>query len=139
MNKIFGFAGQLLIVAAVAFGLHYMFHSVFNTIDHWSTSTYNLIQIYFFEFILSLLMVVGIVMTKTKMPHNLGYMFLAFITVKTIANYLFISPVLKSEGDQSFVKHNFLLVFVIFLVFDVYVTFKLLNEEKGQEKNNKKV
>lgn len=139
MNKIFGFAGQLLIVAAVAFGLHYMFHSVFNTIDHWSTSTYNLIQIYFFEFILSLLMVVGIVMTKTKMPHNLGYMFLAFITVKTIANYLFISPVLKSEGDQSFVKHNFLLIFVIFLVFDVYVTFKLLNEEKGQEKNNKKV
>ena len=139
MNKIFGFAGQLLIVAAVAFGLHYMFHSVFNTIDHWSTSTYNLIQIYFFEFILSLLMVVGIVMTKTKMPHNLGYMFLAFITVKTIANYLFISPVLKSEGDQSFVKHNFLLVFVIFLVFDVYVTFKLLNEEKEQEKNNKKV
>lgn len=139
MNKIFGFAGQLLIVAALAFGLHYMFHSVFNTIDHWSTSTYNLIQIYFFEFILSLLMVVGIVMTKTKMPHNLGYMFLVFITVKTIANYLFISPVLKSEGDQSFVKHNFLLVFVIFLVFDVYVTFKLLNEEKGQEKNNKKV
>lgn len=139
MNKIFGFAGQLLIVAAVAFGLHYMFHSVFDTIDHWSTSTYNLIQIYFFEFILSLLMVVGIVMTKTKMSHNLGYMFLAFITVKTIVNYLFISPVLKSEGDQSFVKHNFLLVFVIFLVFDVYVTFKLLNEEKGQEKNNKKV
>lgn len=129
MNKIFSFAIQLIVLALLIFGLHYILQQVLGVLDNWNDTGYSLFLIYIFELMLSILMVVIIVTAGKSFPTSLGYIFLALLTLKCVANYFFIHPILESEISNDFVKHNFLIIFLFFLTFDVYVTYRILNQE----------
>lgn len=66
------------------------------------------------------------------MPKNLGLVFLGITTFKAVAFYVFIQPGLK-QFENKFLEINFLAVFFLFLFFDVFVAFKMLNEDENLE------
>lgn len=129
MNKILTYVVQLILVSVLVFGLHYIFQQVLGVLGNWENTGYSLHLIYLFELMMSIIMIVAVVASGKSMPNNIGYVFLALLTLKCLGNYFFIQPVLGAEVSNDFVKHNFLIIFIIFLVFDVYVTYRVLNQE----------
>ena len=129
MNKIISFVTQLVVLALLVFGLHYIFQQVLGVLDNWNDTGYSLFLIYLFELMLSIIMIVVVVTAGKSLPSSLGYLFLGLLTLKCVGNYFFIQPILDAENPNDFVKHNFLIIFLIFLVFDVYVTFRVLSQE----------
>lgn len=71
------------------------------------------------------------IVVEKFLPQNLGFAFLIVLTIKLIGSYLFIQPVLDLGEAQDFVKHNFLIIFLMYLCFDVYVSYRLLNIKNG--------
>jgi len=126
---IMSFAVQLIILTVLSFGIHYLILEVFEMKSLWTEGYYSLLQIYFFLLLVTLAMTAAMVFIAKAMPQNIGYAFLVLLTLKLVANYLFIQPVLDSEVDLEFIKHNYLIVFLLFLGFDVFVTYRLLNNK----------
>jgi len=62
------------------------------------------------------------------MPEKLGLIFLALMTLKGVASYIYIKNGLN-KFENDFIEYNFLVVFFIFLFFDVYIAFSALNQE----------
>ena len=124
------FAIQLIILAVLSFGIHYLVLEVFEMKTLWTEGYYSLLQIYFFLLLITLAMTAAMVFIDKAMPQNVGYAFLVLLTLKLVANYLFIQPVLDSDDNVEFIKHNYLIVFLLFLAFDVFVTYRLLNSKK---------
>ena len=135
MSEIFRYLIQLALFTVLAFGMHFGFQYVFEQSDYWKTAHYNLVQIYFVEMMLSVVLVIGVVVAKKTTPGNLGFAFLGLITLKAVVSYLFIAPVLDQETQDTVLKHNFLIIFLIYLAFDVYVTYQLLNPNEERNKN----
>jgi len=132
MNRIINYVVQLLLLAVLIFGLHYIFQQVLGVLNAWENTGYSLYLIYLFELMLSILMIVGIVLTGKSMPSNLGFVFLILLTLKCVGNYFFIQPALNVNPSNDFVKHNFLIIFLLFLIFDVYVTYRILNQQNDK-------
>lgn len=132
MNKIVSFVIQLVVLAFLVFGLHYIFQQVLGVIDNWNDTSYSLFLIYLFELMLSIVLIVVIVASSKVLPDSVGYIFLVLLALKCAANYMFIQPVLNAQVPNDFVKHNFLVIFLVFLIFDVYVTYRVLNQENAK-------
>lgn len=122
---------QLILLTIVSFGLHYVALEVFEMQALWDVAHYNLLQLYFFVFITTLVMSALMIVVEKFLPQNLGFAFLIVLTIKLIGSYLFIQPVLDLGEVQDFVKHNFLIIFLMYLCFDVYVSYRLLNIKNG--------
>lgn len=118
---------QLILLTIVSFGLHYVALEVFQMQAHWDVAHYNLLQLYFFAFLTTLIMSGLMIVVEKFLPQNLGFAFLIVLTIKVIGSYLFMQPVLDLGEAQDFVKHNFLAIFLMYLCFDVYVSYRLLN------------
>lgn len=128
-KQIISFAIQLIVLTVLSFGIHYLILEVFELKKLWSKDFFNLFQMYFFLLLTSLGMTAAMVGINKVMPQNLGFAFLILLTLKLVINYLFIQPVLDAVPTQDFIKHNYLIVFLLFLCFDVFVTFRLLNNK----------
>lgn len=135
MGKAFPYLSQLLILALIALGLHFLINSITKDLPFWNTAHMHLWQIYALQFLLSALVVLGVVGVGKAMPNNLGFVFLGFLTLKILANYLVLQPVLKTEAFSNFFKYNYLIVFFLFMFFDVYVTFRILNQSFSSKNN----
>lgn len=136
MSKAIVFAGQLLLLALVSFGLHFLLHSISNDLEFWDTAHMHLWQIYALQFLMSVVMIFAVVGIGNSKPESLGYIFLGFLTLKVAVNYFVISPVLKTEADHDFFKYNFLAVFFLFMIFDVYVSYRILNQVYPTKNNS---
>lgn len=129
-TKIGNFLLQALIFGVIFYGIHWIIAIVFEQQAMWEKSYYSLQQIHLFEFLATAIMTALIVYSKKILPESLGFVFLALLTIKQIVNYLFISPALELETSGNFLKANFLVVFLVYMIFDVYVCYRLLNEKK---------
>jgi len=123
------FAFRLIMLTVLSFGIHYLVIEVFEMQSLWKKEYYSLLQIYFFLFLITLAMTAAMVFISKSMSHNIGFAFLALLTIKLIVNYLFIRPVLDAGSKADFIKYNYLIVFLLFLIFDVYATYRLLNNK----------
>ncbi len=128
MGKALAFIGQLAILALVSFGLHFLLQSITKQSVHWETASVQLWQIYALQFLLSALLIFGVVGIGKSMPQNLGFLFLGFLTLKLVINYIAIRGALETTATDNFFKYNFLVVFFLFMFFDVYVTYRVLNQ-----------
>ena len=135
MSKAVAFVGQLAILGLVSFGLHFLLHSISKDLSFWDTAYISLWQIYALQFLLSVAVIFGVVGIGNSMPQNLGYVFLGFLTLKVVVNYLVIRPALEPSVGSDFFKHNYLAVFFLFMIFDVYVTYRILNQSYSSKKN----
>lgn len=135
MGKALSFVGQLTILALIAFGLHFLLQSITKDLVLWDTAYMHLWQIYSLQLLLSVVMIFAMVGIGKSMPQNVGYVFLGFLTLKVVINYLVINPALETANTSDFFKHNFLIVFFLFLIFDVYVTYRVLNQSYSVKNN----
>ena len=134
MGKAISFIAQLLILSLVAFGLHFLLHSITKDLPFWDTAYMHLWQIYALQLLLSVVVVLAVVGVSESLPQHLGYVFLGVLTLKLVANYIIINPALLTGAEHDFFKHNFLIVFFMFMFFDVYVTYRVLNQSDSFKK-----
>lgn len=132
------FVLKLIGISVVVFGLHLGSQYIFESIDDWNGAPFNLLQIYFVEFLISLLTIIAISAIQKVSFNNTGFVFLGFVTLRLVASYIFIKPLLEMGEAFEFIKFHFLLIFFVYLTFDVYVTFVLLKENDDVEKNKTK-
>lgn len=128
MNKIFEFLIYLVILTGIAYGLHYFILKI-NDQDHWWIGTdYSLASMYTFGAVSSLVMILFLYGAEYAMPKQLGFVFLGAMLLKSVASYIFIHSGLDLL-ENNFIELNFLGVFFLYLFFDVYIAFRLLNTE----------
>lgn len=120
---------MLLIVAGAAFGAHYLILSGMDADTYWSQTDYSLFGMYACGAIASFVVLSLIIGTKYAMPEKLGLIFLALMTLKAVASYIYIKNGLN-KFENDFIEYNFLVVFFIFLFFDVYIAFRTLNQDE---------
>jgi hypothetical protein len=118
----------LFVVTAIAYGAHYLISATMDIHKQWSKLDYSLKSLYFFGACASLLVSIVLITMNRIMPKNLGSVFLIVISVKVLAFYAYIYKGLE-VGENNFLKYNFIIVFFIYLIFDVFVAFKALNED----------
>lgn len=135
MGKAFPYLGQLGILALITLGLHFLMHSITKDLPLWDSAHMHLWQIYALQFLLSALVIIAVVSIGNVMPNNLGFVFLGVLTLKVVVNYIVLRPVLKSNDPSNFFKYNFLIVFFLFMFFDVYVTYRILNQSYPSKNN----
>lgn len=138
MNSITRFIAQLIMMSIIAYGIHYASQFIFDVDERWEAATYTLIQLYFVPFLLSLVMIFGVFAAGRLASKNIGFAFLGLMTVKTIASYFFIAPVFDQGAAGMFIRNHFLIVFLVYLAFDVYVTYVLLNQSDDTKNNDAK-
>ena len=119
---------MLLLLTVTAYFAHYLVLDGMELSDLWAQSDYSLMGMYTVGAIGSLLALVMILMANWAMPKNLGFVFLGLMTVKMIGGYIYVR---KGLGvfENDFIEFNFLVVFFLFLFFDVFVAFQALNQE----------
>ena len=131
MNK---YIIQLLILSVVAYGIQYFAQQIFDVVYLWEKIDITLLQIYFVQAVISLVLIIALNMAKKPLPNFLGFVFLGVFTIKVVASYLLAKPTLE-KTEVEFFKYNYLLVFFIYMIFDLYVAYSLLNQsEKTQSK-----
>lgn len=102
--------------------------AVFQWESDFEKTQYSLHQIFAFLSISSTILLLVHDFVKNKNEAILGYVFLVTLTLKVIACYVFIEPVLHNEPINAFEKGYFFILFVLFLGIDVYFTVRLLNK-----------
>jgi len=125
---------MLLLLSVVAYLAHYLVLGSMDVESYWERSGYSLLGMYALGVGGSLCALVLIILTNWSMPTKLGFVFLGIMTIKAIGGYVYVR---KGLGffENDFIEYNFLVVFFIFLFFDVFVAFQALNQEdKAVEK-----
>lgn len=134
MSKAISFVGQLVILALVAFGLHFLLQSITKDLLLWDNAYMHLWQIYALQLLLSVVLIFAVVGIGKSLPQHLGYVFLGVFTLKIVINYILINPALKNDTASDFFKYNYLVVFFLFMFFDLYVTYRVLNQTYSAKK-----
>ncbi|MCA5005144.1 hypothetical protein [Sphingobacterium bovistauri] len=122
---------MLLVVGVAAYFAHLLVLKGLQVDYFWDQTDYTLLGMYTFGVGISLFIVILTLMAQYAMPKNLGFIFLALMTLNAIGSYIYIKNGLN-KFENDFIEYNFLVMFFLFLVFDVFVAFKALNQENNE-------
>lgn len=129
-----GLKKQLILLISVATLILLVLHAV--VIYFFLSAVQEIVFQYLFWnylsfFLFSLIFAVTLVKVKNDFSENFGYIILVLMTLKTVLSYgLFEFFVMESPKDLLVYKYNFLLLFVCYLIIDVLVALKLLNNSE---------
>ncbi|WP_156306022.1 hypothetical protein [Sphingobacterium endophyticum] len=128
MNKFLLLVLVLLAVTGICFGIHYAILK-FNDLDHWWIgSGYSLSGMYIFGAVSSLVMMMVYLGLDYSMPQQTGFGFLVGMTIKAGASYFYIKDGVNLL-ENDFIELNFLIVFFVYLLFDAFVAYFLVNQQ----------
>lgn len=130
MNNYLKFIVLLVVFAVSLFGIHYFSLPSIGLADFKQMTGFSLYTLYVFGAIASLIILVAVQIVDSVMPKNIGFVFLGLITLKAAASYIFFRDGFNFSQDKIF-EYNFLITFFLFLFFDVFVAFKVINKEVG--------
>lgn len=119
---------QVFLVLVLFFALHLGLSIVLGFYNEWDGMGISLFGIYGFGFVLTCLIYVALIGIDFSMPQSVGYVFLGLITVRGIASYLLIDRYLEVSGSGDFLKYNFLISFLLFLLTDAFMAYRVLNK-----------
>lgn len=120
---------QVVILAVVFFALHSGVLYVLDLQNVENTAGMALWKMYAFEFIFTILNIGALMVVDRKLPHHLGYVFLGLIALRGIASYVLIHYALEEIDHKEHLKYNFLACFMIFLILDAYLGYRILNKD----------
>ena len=115
--------------AIACFGVHYLASMALGVLPLWDGSGYSLHGLYIFQMVGSLVVALAVLLTNWSMPKSLGFVFLGLVLVKAVAGYIYIQEGL-GIFENKFIELNFLAAFFAFLFFDVYMAYRVLNQEE---------
>lgn len=119
---------QVFIMLLVFYGLHFGFTKVLGIDGEWKGLGLTLELLYAFNFLFTVIIFGALIGIHYAMPQSLGYVFLGLITVRAIASYLFVDNAVNISTSGDFLRYNFLLSFLVFLMMDAFVAYRLLNK-----------
>ena len=132
MNNYIRYIAMLLLVGVASYFAHFLVLKGIDAEQYWQQTSYTLLGMYSFGIVISLFVVILTLMAQYAMPKNLGFIFLGLMTFHAVASYIYIRNGLN-KFENDFLEYNFLIVFFLFLVFDVFVVFKALNQENKEQ------
>lgn len=118
----------LLCVAALSFGVQSVILNNLNLSGLWRQTNYSLFGLYVFSCGLSLLIGILLHLTDSSLPKYISFVFLGCVFLRAVASYLYIKDGL-GIFENDFLELNFLIIFFVFLIFDIFVAYKLVNQE----------
>lgn len=130
MNKYLKHTLFLLAVSVLAFVGHKIIGSILAFEGRWANTGYSLESFYLLGFISSLIIGITLFFINKSMPKNMGFAFLVLVSLKVLTFYIYISKGLHQFQD-NFIQYNLIVVFFVFLFYDVFVAFRVLNEKVG--------
>lgn len=119
---------QVFLIIVLFFALHLGLSIVLGFYDTWEGMEISLLGIYTFGFILSCFIYIALIGIHYSMPQNVGYVFLGLIAVRGIASYLLIDRYMEVSDSGDFLKYNFFASFLIFLMTDAFMAYRVLNK-----------
>lgn len=132
MNNLTTKIGGLLGFSVIMSLLHLVSQYLFKQQDVWQDLLYQLLQIYFVQFVFSALLLIVVYKVGNVSENNVGYVFLGMLTLKTAATYFFFENVMYLSEQSEVLKYHFVAVYLLFLMYDVYVTYTVLNPKKEE-------
>ncbi|EFK57284.1 hypothetical protein ACR78F_12840 [Sphingobacterium spiritivorum] len=121
----------LLVVGLVLYGVHYAILKGLDLQDVWQQTDYKLWGFYLVGGISSLVMLIVVIIIHNMMPNSVGFVFLGLLTLKMIVSFLYVNKGLNQQ-PENFIEYNFLAVFFLFIVYDVFMAYKVMNQENKQ-------
>lgn len=120
---------QFVLFSVLVVVVNLLIQSIFQLEIQFEKTTYTLVNmlVFFVSTSFTLLLVHTYINYKRK--EFLGYVFMVSLTLKVVACYIFIAPVLNNKPVNQFEKTYFFALFLIFLFVDVYLTARLLNKK----------
>lgn len=134
MNRYLLLLLVLIGVSAISFGTHYAVLKM-NHHDHWWIgSGYSLEGMYTFGAIASVVMVLILLIIDYAMPVQVGFAFLVGMTLKAVGSYVYIHEGINLL-ENDFIELNFLVVFFVYLLFDAFAAYYIVNQQETANKN----
>lgn len=124
---------QAVLILVLLFAMHLGISLLLGFYNQWASIEISLWGIYAFGFMLTCFVYVGIIGIDYSMPQSVGYVFLGLITVRGVASYLLIDKYLEADVSGDFLKYNFLISFLVFLLVDAFIAYRVLNKSIRQE------
>ena len=121
----------LLVIGLVLYGVHYAILKGLDLQDVWQQTGYKLWGFYLIGGISSLVMLIVVIIIHNMMPNSVGFVFLGLLTLKMIVSFLYVNKGLNQQ-PENFIEYNFLAVFFLFIVYDVFMAYKVMNQENKQ-------
>ncbi|MGJ1196217.1 hypothetical protein ACR777_10830 [Sphingobacterium spiritivorum] len=121
----------LLVIGLVLYGVHYAILKGLDLQDVWQQTDYKLWGFYLIGGISSLIMLIVVIIIHNMMPNSVGFVFLGLLTLKMIVSFLYVNKGLNQQ-PENFIEYNFLAVFFLFIVYDVFMAYKVMNQENKQ-------
>lgn len=129
MNKYLLLGLSLALLSAVCFGVHYLVLHSTELSDWWIGANYSLLGMYTFVGIASLVMLIMLFAIDFAMPKQVGFAFLIGMTLKAVASYFYIADGINLL-ENDFIELNFLIIFFVYLLYDAFVAYYLVNQEE---------
>jgi len=92
---------------------------------------YSFVELYGFFFACSFTIVFILINIKKKLKDSVGYAFMFLTSLKMVACYFVLRPILHSGSE--FIKTdkmNFFIIFALFLAIETIVTIRILNNKQ---------
>ena len=120
---------QFVLFSVLVVVANLLIQSIFQLEIEFEKTTYSLVNmlVFFISTSFILLLVHNYISHRNK--DLLGYVFMVSLTIKVVACYIFIAPVLNNKSVNHFEKTYFFSLFLLFLFLDVYLTVRLLNKK----------
>lgn len=119
------------IISIIALLIHKTIFLLFAPNHVESEFIYSLPDLYGLFFLLSALILFILIKISQISMTNVGFIFLFLTTFKMGVAYIFLKPILKTHlANPSIEKINFLLVFLLFLTIETWITIQLINTKK---------
>jgi hypothetical protein len=89
---------------------------------------YSIPVLYLLFFIFSSLILIVVTKISEKNFDNTGMVFMIATSIKMVAAFFLVRPILHLEGNKI-EKMNFFAIFIVFLLFETIIVAKILNKK----------
>jgi len=120
---------EVFFLSVVAFLLHKAILFLLRNQINETAFHYSLLTLYLFFLIGSILIISILIKIKKNNIDSVGLTFLLLTSIKMVAAYILVHPILQESNTSASEKINFYSVFALFLVIETIVTIRILNKK----------
>ena len=122
---------ETLGISLLAFILHKAFFYLNQNNPKYTNFIYPIETLYGFFIICSILIILLLIIVKTKNIDSVGHTFLLVTSIKMVLSYALLYPILNSTRENIAIeKINFFIIFALFLAIETVVTIRILNNNQ---------
>lgn len=130
MNEIVIWTKKLLYLVLPVFVIHFTFFQISNLKVDQNFFYYSISFLYVLFFVLSQMTIIIVNRVSKNNFESTGFTFLGILTIKIIAYFLLLRPILSKASENMLEKTNFIVLIFIFSVIDIILVSQILNKKQ---------